>query len=267
MICFVRFQDAINDQGLFITTLADRVPPLTQHMAMAGGRNAGLSSRQVLLLLASKCRTVAEAKKEVLTHSVKMDFGLHWLMADASGGASVIEVDKHGCFLFADASARTPNRPFPVTNHPLHPAGYKEARRYFKPDEAYDTFNRYEQLTRAIERHPDGYSRRDAEKLLDRVVCAYQRPEPAGAHRMNTLTLWSLIANLGKKELVIRFFLDDGAADPDMPNHLLPEWATYHVGFGSCRREDSTSDLPPPVTATGSSHEPVVPQRAGGIGC
>jgi hypothetical protein len=82
--------DALNDKGLYIATLADGSTRVSAHMAMAGSRNTGLSSRQVPLMLATRCKNVKEAKQELLSHNLRMDFGLHWLITDKSGAC-------HGC--------------------------------------------------------------------------------------------------------------------------------------------------------------------------
>jgi hypothetical protein len=231
------FQDALNDQGLFITTLADRAPPLTQHMAMAGGRNTGLSSRQILLLLATKCANLTEVKNEVLALQPRMDFGLHWLIADAGGNGMVLAVDEHGCFIFIDVKETAGNRPFPVTNHPLYKQAWLQAYKKHNPLEDYDTFNRYNKLAEEIERHRGDYTRKEAETLLENVACAYADPKAAGIQQMATFTAWSVVADLKNKCLHIRF--NGGMAGPDRQdpsgNHQRIDWKCKTVGF-TCNR-------------------------------
>jgi hypothetical protein len=122
------FQDAINQDGLFITSLADDAHPLKKGMTMAGGNNTNLGSRQVLLMLAEKCGSVAEVKKMLPTDgSVRMrrDIGLHWLIADAEGAATLLAI-RDGLPLFTDAAK---DRPFLVTNHPIDAKGRNDALR------------------------------------------------------------------------------------------------------------------------------------------
>jgi len=222
------FQDALNDKGLYITTLADDGRPLRPGMKMAGGRNAGLSSRQLLLLLASTCDTVANAKATALKLGITMDFGLHWLIADASGQATVLAVDTNGHKFFTDAPQ---GRPFLITNHPLYEAGEERARqsagktrrshcnhvRKAKDctypacannagkcvgpgrdlDFAYDTFIRMKTLEDAVAAHRGPYAPDDAMKLMDQVVCAFKSDDVAGVRReLRTRTAWSVVTEL-----------------------------------------------------------------------
>ncbi len=90
------FLDVINEKGLFITGLVDPDAPTSSGAALSGGFATGLSICQLSQMVASKCTTVAEAKKELLVHRLLKSFkGLHWLIADAQGNATVFEVDNN----------------------------------------------------------------------------------------------------------------------------------------------------------------------------
>jgi hypothetical protein len=223
------FQDALNDKGLYVTSLADDGRPVRPGMQMAGGRNTGLSSRQLLLLLASACDTVANAKATAPKLRITMDFGLHWLIADASGDATVLAVDQNRRKFFTDAP---PGRPLLITNHPLYEAGEERARQSSEKarrshcnhvrnakdctfpacasdvgsscagpgrdlDFAYDTFVRMKTLEDAVAAHSGPYTTVDAMELMDSVVCAFKSNDVAGVRRdRRTKTAWSVVTEL-----------------------------------------------------------------------
>lgn len=266
------FQDAINDRGLYITSLADDAVPLDWQMTMAGGRNVGLGSRQLLLLLAESCASVKDVKEAARSLVVRKDIGLHWLIADAHGEATLLRIDRNRCIVFCDAPR---DRPFLVTNHPVDPSGQGDALaaadeirkshcKFVKTDAnnactypncfgdspvgpcsvfgwdfAYDTFVRMKRLEDAVAAHKGKYSPKDATALMDIVGCAFQSNDKAGIrHERNTHTVWSVTAELtpADQQMTVRFYLGDG--DPVSPgeNQLNIDWAAYKFGFGFRRK-------------------------------
>ncbi|HTT81129.1 MAG TPA: linear amide C-N hydrolase [Stellaceae bacterium] len=247
------FQDAINDAGLFVTSLADRNPAVIDHMSMAGGRNTGLTSRQVLLLLASRCATVADAKTEILAHQVRMDTKLHWLIADASGAATVLEIDDHGCVCFVDAP--TKRQPFAITNHQL--SQKTNAREHLgKPYNSFTRLVTLEDRAQALLKQNQGkLTRRDAEELMDSVVCAYVDPDAAGVDPAHaTLTIWTLTADLTAPDLEIGFYLRSAPPHP-IPNRKTVEWKKWRLGFGFSREDISEKPAAPPTVAASNRSE------------
>jgi hypothetical protein len=213
-------------------------------MAIAGGENSGLSSRQLLLLIAGYCRSVAEAKEVVLRHQVRQDFALHWLIADKSGDATVLELDQHGCFVFSDPKA--PDAPLFVTNHQVNPDGSKRAladyaqqlakRADWKP-RAYDTFVRLDTLVQADREYRGKkavYAVEDIEReLLDPVACSYQDYRNAGVPpHLKTRTIWSLTDDLASQEIDIRFYLKDRDDLPVCNNRKTIAWRRWRLSIG-----------------------------------
>lgn len=266
------FQDAMNNAGLYITSLADDAVPLDWEMTMAGGRNVGLGSRQLLLLLAETCASVKDVKKAARSLVVRKDIGLHWLIADADGEAIVLRIDRNRCVVFYDAPS---DRPFLVTNHPVDMAGREDALAaahkirkshcefleldknkpcaypdcfggndvgpcsVFGWDFAYDTFVRMKRLEDAVTAHKGKYSCEDATALMDLVGCAFQSNDKAGIRReRNTCTVWSVTAELtpDDQQMAVRFYI--GGGDPVSPgaNQLKIDWAAYKFGFGFRRK-------------------------------
>ncbi len=266
------FQDAMNDAGLYITSLADDAVPLDWEMTMAGGRNVGLGSRQLLLLLAESCASVKEVKEVARSLVVRKDIGLHWLIADPHGEATLLRIDRNRCVVFYDAP---PDRPFLVTNHPVDPSGLRDALaaahqirkshcEYIKTDAdkactypncfggnpngpcsvfhwdfAYDTFVRMKRLEDAVAARKGKYSCEDATALMDVVGCAFQSNDKAGIRReRNTRTVWSVTAELtpADQQMTVRFYIGDGDPVSLGANQLKIDWAAYKFGFGFRRK-------------------------------
>lgn len=266
------FQDAMNDSGLYITSLADDAVPLDREMTMAGGRNVGLGSRQLLLLLSESCASVKEVKEAVRGLVVRKDIGLHWLIADAHGSAAILRIDPHQCVIFCDAPSDVP---FLVTNHPIDRSGQCEAlaaahriRRshcqFVKPDPdkpctypdcfggnptgpcavfggdfAYDTFIRMKRLEDGVAEQKTKYSFEHATALMDMVTCAFRSNDKAGIRReRNTRTVWSVTTELtpANQHLSVRFYLGDGDPVSAGANKLKIAWAAYEFGFGFRRK-------------------------------
>ena len=262
------FQDAINDRGLYITSLADDAVPLEWDMTMAGGRNVGLGSRQLLLMLAESCSSVSDVKEAARALVVRKDIGLHWLIADAHGEATLLRIDRNHRVVFSDAPK---DRPFLVTNHPVDQSGRRDALaaahkirkshcEYVKPDAdkhctyphcfngsatgpcsvfgwdfAYDTFVRMSSLERRVAARGGKYSPNNATKLMDAVGCAFKSNDKAGIRReRDTRTIWSVTTELVPTDqaLTVRYYVDDAGSVSLGSNQLKLKWAAYEFGFG-----------------------------------
>lgn len=237
------FQDALNDRGLCITSLADDGRPLIRGQRMAGGDNRVLGGRQLLLWLATTCDDVPAVRDAVANIAINIDVGLHWLIADGQGNAAVLAVNRQGDKFFTPDSANSPlKQPLLVTNHPLYQAGRERASQAaiernrdfcnylrrpaqdctysdcidagwcarFGLDFAYDTFVRMRTLEQAAARHQGPYSVADAARLMGRVACAFQSNDIAGVRRdRNTRTAWSIVTELKPLDRTT------GLVDPD----------------------------------------------------
>ena len=78
---------------------------------------AGLPLTQVPTLLLNTCASVEQAKLKILENRVTQTMmRVHLLIADATGNATVFELDDKGGYQFVDRKA---NEPLFVTNHEL----------------------------------------------------------------------------------------------------------------------------------------------------
>jgi hypothetical protein len=202
--------DGINDAGLFITVLMDPSAPASHLIHWGGGRDSGLSQVQMPALLMQTCATVADAKRALLHHRIfAPGAGLHTLIADAEGAATVFEVDHDtGDFVFTDAA---PDLPLVVTNHPVHEYPTRDSFPSFEPTAEHNTFNRMCMLDDAIEQHTGKFTREDLQALINIVNCAFvdQKKAQVGVPTAPERTLWTYTADLATKDLVATFYLGD----------------------------------------------------------
>ena len=202
--------DGINDTGLFITALDDPDAPGSPLITWGGGRDSGLSQAQAPSLLLQTCATVDDAKLALLRHRIfAPTSGLHFLIADAQGAATVFEIDHDtGESVFTDAAH---DAPFIVTNHPLHKYPTRDTFPEFEPSAEHNTFNRVCMLTDAAARHAGKFTRDDLQALIDRVACAFvdQKAAQIGVPSAPERTLWTHTTDLATKEIVATFYLGD----------------------------------------------------------
>ncbi|EIM96354.1 choloylglycine hydrolase [Paraburkholderia hospita] len=200
--------DGMNEEGLLVTVLSDPTAPAAG-VPMAGGRAAGVSQFQLPLLLLQQCVCVDEAKRLILQQRIfSPTRGLHFLIADADGRATVFEIDgTTGEYVFVDAVA---DKPLVVTNHPLHHfpnhADYPELDMSME----HNTYVRVCMLEDAIADHDGAFTPGDVHALLMKVTCAFADNRMAGVNApFPERTLWSYVADLGEKVFNATFYLGD----------------------------------------------------------
>lgn len=211
------FLDVMNKKGLFITALVDPDTPVLKGENISGGSTTGLSIFQLPLMLAAKCATVNEAKKELLMQHLEVKKGLHWLIADAQENATVFEIDEKDGFVFTDAQ---PDKPFIVTNYHLYT--YREYNDFPKidPSQEHNAFVRHHILDKAINKYSGKYSRKEVTDIIDEVLCSFIDDPKAGiSSELPERTLWSHTTDLAEKNMDVRFYLGDGSAQQGT-NHL-----------------------------------------------
>jgi len=210
--------DGFNEHGLFVTVLNDPGAPATP-VPHSGGVSSGLSMFQVVGLLTSKCRTVEEAKTELLQHHIYNSIsGLHYLIADAHGHATVFEIDgKTGQYYFVDSK---PNEPFFITNHALHTFKGHASFPEVDMSKEHDSFTRICILEDYVKHHSGKYTEADLRQMLDEVLCSFVDNTKAGVSLpFPERTLWSYVANIDRREMSLKFYLGDLDAETGT-NHL-----------------------------------------------
>ena len=119
-----------------------------------------LTLLQVMGLLQDTCATVEEAKKEILCHHImQVVLNVHMLIADASGNATVFEIDRESqAYVFVDRAA---NEPLYVTNHPLHTFPTPDTFLEFDLSKEHNTFSRQILLRAKFATFKPPYKRED----------------------------------------------------------------------------------------------------------
>jgi hypothetical protein len=200
--------DGLNDAGLFVTVLADPSAPAAP-LPQAGGRDAGLSQFQVPAMVLGQCATVEEAKHCLLQQRIfSSTSGLHLLIADARGVATVFEIDGGtGQYCFVDGRQ---HEPLIVTNHPLHRYPDRSTFPVLDMGKEHNTFVRVCLLSSAISRHHAPYTREDLQGLINVVACAFADGSAAGVSAPHPeRTLWSHTVDLAEKTFLATFYLGD----------------------------------------------------------
>ncbi len=225
------FLDVMNEKGLFIAALADPEAPASRSAGFTGGCMTGLSICQLPQMLATKCATVAEAKKELLVQRFSVaPLGFHWLIADAAGNATIFEVNPTTCnYIFIDGK---PGEPLILTNY--HIFEYPSYDTFPEIDLAKENnpFVRRYILDEMLSRQTGKFSKADAVKVIDTVLCAFVDDAKAGVPgRLPQRTLWRYVANLAEKDMELVFYLGD--KDPiENTNHMeIRRTLPLKVGF------------------------------------
>ncbi|MFC9897888.1 C45 family autoproteolytic acyltransferase/hydrolase [Nocardia sp. NPDC127579] len=212
--------DGMNEAGLMIALLVDHQGAGNPGASPAGGFAHGLSSMQLVGYVLATANTVAEAKQALLTQHffVPTPEGQHWLIADATGAATVFEIDgKTRQYHFVDACD---NAPLVMTNHALHTYPTLESFPQVDPGKEHDSFVRYRMLTDAVAAHSGPWSPDDVNALLDVVLCAFVDNTAAGvAGGMPERTLWNYLADPVARSYRFRFHQHDEGPEPGT-NHM-----------------------------------------------
>ena len=211
------FIDGINEKGLYFTTFADPNGVGEGGAPMAGGRINGLSDVQLGAYLLSKCATVEDAKKEILTTRVmQVGMCIHMLIADRNGNATVFEIDKLSqAYVFTD---RKPGEPLFCTNHPI--STYTDASKFpaYSEEAEHNTYYRMNLLDKTYAGMKAPFKKSDAEELVNVVHCAFIDDKKAEAAFMER-TLINTNCDLSKPEITVRFYLGDEGEIPGT-NHI-----------------------------------------------
>ncbi|SEL04023.1 C45 family autoproteolytic acyltransferase/hydolase [Nonomuraea pusilla] len=193
--------DGVNAAGLAVVLLLadiERAAP-PEHVAP----QVGVNPVQLPRFLLDTCENVAQARQALLG-AKQYDHGtpLHYLVADAHGGAFVWERGRDGSEHAVEAGD---GGPLCVTNHLLHrhpdPAGL--------PEDGPATFGTYGRLRTLHERGRGGVLSPDA--LRESLRAVAQGEDPAVPFR----TLWTSVLDTAGRTLAIRFHLGDGRGYSD----------------------------------------------------
>lgn len=220
--------DGINEKGLFVTDFHDPAGVGSEGTSPSGLDISGISTMHLFLLLLESCTTVEEAKVLMLTHRImQTQMCSHFLIADASGNATVFEIDKVSqSYVFTDRAA---NEPLFVTNHPVHTYPTPDTYPDIDMGKEHNTFTRQVMLREKYAELSPPFTREDATALSDAVRCSFvddKRAEAAFKER----TLSNVIADLSKPEIAVRWYLgDDGPIAGT--NHMRDRMSGFYT-FG-----------------------------------
>jgi len=199
--------DAINEKGLYVSLFHDPWGVGDEAGAASGEAANGVSMIQAVGMLLETCSTVEEAKLKILNNRIGiMVMCSHMIIADASGDATIYEIDKHSqMYVFADREA---NEPLFITNHPVtkfpNPTTYPE----FDEEAEHNTFTRQLILRDAYAKLKPPFTFKDAVAMTDAVHCAFADDKKAEAGPMER-TLINSTCDLSKPEISVRWYLGD----------------------------------------------------------
>lgn len=220
--------DALNEKGLYVTAFHDPWGVGDETGSAGGQAVSGVTLTQLFALLLDTCTTVAEAKKAILKNRVMQTIMRgHMLIADASGDATVFEIDRHSqAYVFADREA---NEPLYATNHPNtkypNPSTYPD----FDMTREHNTFTRQCILRDTYNTLEPPLNREDATALTDAIHCAFIDDELAEAGPMER-TLINTTTDLSKPEISVRWYLGD-VGPIEGTNHIEDRMSDFYT-FG-----------------------------------
>lgn len=189
---------------------------------------SGISILQLFGLLLDRCATVEEAKKEILSnHLMQVVLTAHILIADATGNATVFEIDQDSqAYVFVDRAA---NEPLFVTNHPLHTYPTPNTYPDFDETKEHNTFQRQIIFRDAYAKLRPPFKKEDATAMTDAVHCAFVDHEKAEAAPLER-TLINTTAGLSSPEISVRWYLGD-VGPVAGTNHMEDRMSDYYT-FG-----------------------------------
>lgn len=221
------FLDGINEKGLYVTMFHD--PQSIGHEAGgASGLNfAGIPISQSVALLLDTCTTVEEAKLKILSNRLcQAIFRCHLLIADASGNATVFEINGNGEYVFVNREA---NEPLFVTNHAIgeypEPSAYPEFDRHAE----HNTFARQLILRDCYAGLKAPFKEEDATAMMESVHCSFTDTKKAESGPMER-TLSNATSDLKNKTISVRWYLGD-VAPIDGTNHMQDRMTEFYT-FG-----------------------------------
>ena len=198
--------DGINEKGLWMSCMYDPQGGGANGSPPVGGDVSGLVMTQLHQVILTTCATVVEAKEAILKNRIMQTMmPLHMPIVDATGAATVFEIDIHGSYTFSDRKA---GEPLFSTNHPIHV--YPTPETYPKVDMSHEhnTFVRQFMLRDAYSKMKPPFTLDDASKLVDVVHCSFKDAMKAEAQQKER-TLANVKADLSKPEMSIRWHLRD----------------------------------------------------------
>lgn len=198
--------DCINEKGLYVTVFHDPDSIGSEGIPCSGMKTSGLSVIQLPTFLMDTCATVEEAKQKILQNKFTQTFlRLHLLIADASGNATVFELNEDGELCFADRKA---NEPIFVTNHQLSkypdPGTYPE----FDIHAEHNTYARQLIFRDAYAGLSAPFKIDDVNAMTDAVHCSFTDTKKAESGPLER-TLSNCTCDLSKPELSVRWYLGD----------------------------------------------------------
>ncbi|UCG54348.1 MAG: linear amide C-N hydrolase [Dehalococcoidia bacterium] len=217
--------DGINEHGLTIYALVDHGVPQNR-MKAAGNMVIGLNPFQTVRLVLETCRNCEEAKQVLLTNKIfDVIKGMHYLVGDAQGNSFIFEVNK------MDEQAHIQDgegRPQVMTNSTIWdmPPPDQFPQTFTDP---YDSFNRYQILTQAINSQVVKYSE---SFMVSAVESVFPRKSSAdlGGPAMTLRPLWQVIYDMSEPSMKVRFWLKDAGTD-DSGNAVLAMSEWYEFGL------------------------------------
>ena len=122
-------------------------------------------------MMLTTCATVEEAKEAILKNRILQTMmPLHMPIVDATGAATVFEIDKSGAYTFTD---RVAGEPLFSTNHPIHIYPTPETYPDVDMTHEHNTFVRQHMLRDAYSKMTPPFTLDDAENLINVVHCSF----------------------------------------------------------------------------------------------
>ncbi len=220
--------DGLNEKGLYASLFHDPSGVGDEAGAATGEAMSGVSMVQLVGQLLENCASVEEAKLMILNNRVMhMIMCAHMIIADASGIATIFEIDKHSqMYAFVDRKA---NEPLCITNHPVHTYPIPSTYPDFDPSHEHNTFQRQIILADAYAKLEPPFTFDDAVAMTDAVHCAFVDDTKAEASPKER-TLINTTCDLSKPEISVRWYLGDVGPIAGT-NHMEDRVSDYHT-FG-----------------------------------
>ena len=220
--------DGLNEKGLYISLFHDPWGVGDEAGPASGMSMSGVSMTQLVSLLLDTCGSVEEAKLRILNNRVMhVIMCAHMILADASGNATIFEIDKHSqSYVFTDRRA---NESLFITNHPV--SSYPEPSTYppFDEQAEHNSFQRQIILRDTYAGLTPPFGADDATALTDSVHCSFVDDEAAEAGPRER-TLINTTADLSKPEIQVRWYLRD-IGPIEGTNHMEDQMSDFHA-FG-----------------------------------
>lgn len=228
--------DIVNSEGLGISLLEDTWLDPIPKTPIAGGRNSGIAGTQVPRLISETCKTVEEAKLEVLANKEFFSLvGTHYMVYDSYGNSTIIEWNKtDGSIYFTDGVNGKPNI---MTNHPMYlfsNYAIKDLPResnLIPYNDPYDSFNRYITLHNFTSSHQGKFSEGDASDALSLVFADTVIAAEGAMMPLPINTIYNVLLDVTDKSVKAKFYLKNGPVDPETGKNttIYSEYFTFKL--------------------------------------